>query len=1443
MPVTQEDLIIAVEANTKAATASLQTLEGRLDEVIAGLKGMTKESTEGRKALTEFGLSSIRLAALLSNVEKAAKVAAKGFKALFGEATFKQAADELNKVLQSIGTTLSEGMGADLGQGVVRGIQAIGKAFDEVRPQIVGGVREVSAFISGLIDALKSVDWEPILKGLSALGVAMLLAFSPQIVASLVAFVKALRAMNIETTIAAAKSIALGIAIVAFAAVIEVAYKKTDDFVELLKGSFLLSMKAIELQMKKLGLSAIKLFLDIAQAASDLPVIGDLAKKSVDSLSKTFTELSASTIDASKDFEQLGAKVKKVGSTILKGTITGDVVDQVVAFTKNLSDGMDKASAATVRFQAAFKPTLDMIKDAESAMKDLTKLVDDLAAKQGAAFASEADQLRLAASEQFRVITGLEKRIALGGKLSDTQKEQIDQARELVAANLGSALEADRLKVLKEVLEKNKELGLVLESGNALAFEGIKKRRDAELALIDLKQEQLARDGQINDELQVQLDKQRALIKQGASDARLKAILEIIEKNKELRVELQAFNTSQIGQLEAQLAAQTDILDEKILTLEADRKGNAEAIAALEQQRKLAEKITKERISAANVEFEDVAKAFKEIKNPINVAEIKAAFKNGIDADSIKKAFKDGFDFTSLSNALSRGFKYAKAAIVDAFQTGSEFIGDVFDFMGGEQINKFADVGEMIANMPDALMKAFGRLDSLVGRFLDAFPAAVEKLLGSLPKIVDRIVTALPRIVSAIADALPKLAASLADAIPKIVRALAEQAPKLLAAVIDAISTLISAIPEMLDGIFDNLPKIIQTFFAKIPEIFQALFKAIPTIIESFMDNIDEIVLAFVQGIIEAVGDIVISFVDEFLLGGGLERIIGSILRAIPRIIVALVQGFIRGIANFFKKLFGGKGISVPKVEVDTKQVTKAVQSMGRSLTGEASKLFAVLDVGDQDKRAQKMAEFKEQIEEYGDIAAEKIKGAWQWVIDRWNDFIASLKAAGGWIADRWHEVVAFFETIGGALATLWHGVWEFLQTVGGALATLWKGVWAFLKGIGEGLAALWKGTWEFLQTVGGALAKLWQNVWSALETIGGALATLWKGAWTFLETIGTKVAKFFTDAWTGLSTIGTKVAKFFTDAWDSLTTIGTKVAGFFTTAWTALTTIGTSVSGLFTKAWEGLSTIGTKVSGFFTTAWDKLTTIAKPITDAFSSVWEKLKPIADTFGGVGEKLKAAFETVKDLGNKIAEPIKSAFSGVGDFFKNIGGAFTKLFSGDFSGFKEKVMDAFKGAFSGITDVFKKVFGGIVDLLNKLKIPGAAVDFKVLGKNVHIDFWPEIDLIPGDISLGFAKGGDIPGVGGNDSAMVGWTPGEFAVTRSGLEQLGADMLKMSNAGKSVATASAPAPAPVQTFHINVKLEGGDENWVRQKLIPRIKDELRQASRRGEGLIAAQGLRPD
>lgn len=267
---------------------------------------------------------------------------------------------------------------------------------------------------------------------------------------------------------------------------------------------------------------------------------------------------------------------------------------------------------------------------------------------------------------------------------------------------------------------------------------------------------------------------------------------------------------------------------------------------------------------------------------------------------------------TGLGESLSSLFSSGKVgqSIISTFNIGAELImraapvlqaafEEGIRFVSGQRFEQLFQISESIGNLPKSLLSIFENFSEIFSSILEKLPEAISKLIDELPKLAENLANSLGSVLEKVFQKLPEIFQSLLKAFSSIISVLFEKA---IPALIDALPGIVEAIAEALPGLFETilkaLPNIITKIFEAIPKIIRSIIDAIPAIVEVLADNIGPIVEALVEGIVSAAGEIVAGLIDSLLIEGGLERIVGAIIRAIPRIAIALVVGIAKGLGS-----------------------------------------------------------------------------------------------------------------------------------------------------------------------------------------------------------------------------------------------------------------------------------------------------------------------------------------------------------------------------------------------------------------------------------------------------------------------------------------------------------------------------------------------------------------
>ncbi len=613
----------------------------------------------------------------------------------------------------------------------------------------------------------------------------------------------------------------------------------------------------------------------------------------------------------------------------------------------------------------------------------------------------------------------------------------------------------------------------------------------------------------------------------------------------------------------------------------------------------------------------------------------------------------------------------------------------------GPMFDSFTEAGRSVANSISEVFTS-GALE---------FVGAASSAVGLIVQAANVALDIIPNMLNSIGDLFNKIT----DFPNILLNAFSYVFDSIIRFVTDFIPNVMNFIPRFLQGL-DEFVKGLVTAFAN-------LFSQLPDIITNLVDQLPDLIESVVDGLMSAVPEIMLRL-GEFIVTKGPQLFLKILEFTAIRIPIAIMNGIWKGVsrlAEAIKAIFSGKGIKLPKVEVNTKGIEKSIAR----LTGESGKLF---NVSDLTEAAQKpLDQISTSLSEAGKKARDYLLEAGRWLDEKlWQPL-------GDIVRRAWSFVSRLWESLKDVVASAWQFVKNLWEGLKDAVAVAWQ----FVANLWEGLKDIVAGAWQMV-------SDLWEN-------LKGAVA----GAWQFVKDL-----------------------------------------------------------------WDGLSGA---VSGAFQWVLDKV-----------------------------------YTPLSELGQKIGDGFLNAIKGVGNFFSGIWEGFKNLFKFDFSGIGKAISGAFDSAMSGLRGVFAAVinpivdvFNGLIGALNNLKIPGVSIKVPGWAGGGKWNLWDDIDLIPGNIGqlAKFAQGGlvqnggmNLPGFG-TDTVPAMLTPGEFVVSKRGVEGVGLGMLQAINQGSSPGSNNYNIE-----FNINIDAKTNvDEGYIRGTLIPRMQEEMKRASLDGKFVISSRGIR--
>jgi hypothetical protein len=112
----------------------------------------------------------------------------------------------------------------------------------------------------------------------------------------------------------------------------------------------------------------------------------------------------------------------------------------------------------------------------------------------------------------------------------------------------------------------------------------------------------------------------------------------------------------------------------------------------------------------------------------------------------------------------------------------------------------------------------------------------------------------------------------------------------------------------------------------------------------------------------------------------------------------------------------------------------------------------------------------------------------------------------------------------------------------------------------------------------------------------------------------------------------------------------------------------------------------------------------------------------------------------------------------------------------------------------------------------------------------------LNIDPGSIgAIRLQQGGLVPGTGNGDIIPAMLEPGEFVINRQAARNIGMGALSALNSGQGMGETNIEVNLDIKTT------QPIDERFVREKMMPMIKRELKRASVDGTRILAPEGVR--
>jgi len=1221
--------------------------------------------------------------------------------------------------------------------------------------------------------------------------------------------------------------------------------------------------------------------LDMSQSTVSINALGTEFEKANQAIVNARFELKAVKSEAFKAIEKVaGVDIAKSFSKSAD-SFNGFIKRAKVA--KEVSEELHKvatkfASASLKVSQAEY----NAIAKRDAAIAQAATINSDARKAQLAAQGRVIAKIRVETAEKLKDLDTIRKGIDLLGKSVAVRRShtaEINKAKAAIIAQSKVAIAAARADQTKKATA-----ALLKKAKLADAF------ADKEAANLDRANAKLERQARILGSLQKQVGKLNLANLAGSGQT-------VKLANAEYAIQL-----AQLDVLEQRLAASGLLTEANKAILEASKTAGAEQLkvkideaSLLNQFDKVFSNLKPRNFGGEVIKglFQSFTKAGLQLREAFRVGEevfqgvdLSVGFMDNMSVigSNLKEIGKDMF---TQKNLVSAG-----KSMASGIMAVGDFIGDMFS---PETISGLADtIDNMLTELPDALLKAFDKLMGSMDKFIDQFVEAFSKLLDKLPEIIDGIIAMIPKFISALVDGLgklldmlPGLIMQILDALPAIFAQLLESMPTIIMKIFSAlgkiIAGIISIIPDLLINLLEALPDIIGA-------IIEGLIDAMGSIVAALIDvamsgGLEKIALAFAK----LVPMIVIAIIKGVI--NGLKKALNNILGGVEfptsklqEAGAAISEGFKSGldkITGEASKLFSVKDFGEAGAALDpAKQAEKIAKKIRESFTIGANLLSrAWAKVMKFWKGFVKLVKRAwDAIIAFFENFAEVIKGAWEFIIDFFEAF-------GDLIGDAWHGVLHLFETLGEIVQEAFAVVINLFTTLGSIVHSAFDFVFAGFK--------------KFMGFIKDTFGPILESVFKVFTDTAMVFVNFFKDSWsTLVSSAWDPIVSFFKDTFGGLTTAAfdpiidtfNGLKELVTDAFAATQDFFKSIfkgnikeafqgaIDFFQDSFSKIVELAwdkpiAALKNMGSKIWEslkaGLDTAGSIFTDFGTKMWEGLKSSLSGLGDIFKEAFNSLNP--------SNLLSKLFSTSGDSGAKgpvekligVNVPfVKFARGGEipglagipGDSLKNdtvpilaspgefivprsiaqdpqIAKLLETLVSGNMPQFGyggsigRAISKAYKDSTGGgggdvsVESVTKDVTG-LVDTLDPKK---------EIMKHIKSSL---LKMIESSASILRGKtGGLVGGFSSEDGTQSLLQPGEFVVNRTGVQGLGLNILEQANLGKSTAG---------NTFNIEVAMEiettePVDEQFMRTRVIPAVKDELKQASLRGDFLISSRGIR--
>ncbi|MFI2761405.1 hypothetical protein ACH5A3_21425 [Streptomyces echinatus] len=427
-------------------------------------------------------------------------------------------------------------------------------------------------------------------------------------------------------------------------------------------------------------------------------------------------------------------------------------------------------------------------------------------------------------------------------------------------------------------------------------------------------------------------------------------------------------------------------------------------------------------------------------------------------------------------------------------------------------------------------------------------------------------------------------------------------------------------------------------------------------------------------------------------------------------------------------------------------------------------------------------------------------------VIEAVLPLLAAIAPVVSELAEQFAPVlVQLAKTLGEALTPIVDALLPVVDDIGGVIVGLVQAVMPLLKPLGDLIAAIITAIAPVLSSIGAALVPLVAALAQGLTPVVAALVPIVQAFGGFLAQLAPMFPPLITallplipplsQLAVALLTLALQViepllpliielATLFTTVLTGAITVLvpaiTTVIGWITTFTTAVTDAVKWIVEKFQWLYDvlvGHSIIPDLVKaivGWFTSLWTDtkqiFTTLKKGVVQIWKDLWSALSGAWSTFWtGLRSSVTGAWSSLKGSVSGLKSSISGIWSGLWNGAKStISGVFSVI-GQKISAFKTNTQTAFSNLKEGIGRVWdgvkSKISAPIRWVVNTVYNNGLRKMWNTIAGKVSSSL-----TLP-TISLGFNRGGVVPGTGNSDTVPAMLTPGERILSKQQVDQLG------------------------------------------------------------------------